>query len=103
MFGWILVIIAVLAILNAEKLPALRQMAEEKFKDGIDAAKVGSKLAKDKIQQVKTDMENKKAEANVVEAEENTPEEIAESMEFMGSFVEDAEKKKTAKKQTKKD
>ena len=40
MFGWILVIIAVLAILNAEKLPALRQMLEEKFKDSVVAAKV---------------------------------------------------------------
>lgn len=98
MFGWLLVIIIVLAIFNAEKLPALRQQMEEKFKNGMVAAKEGSKLAKDKIQKVKTDIESKKAETAKVEPEENTPEEIAESMEFMGTFVQEEEKKKASKK-----
>ena len=98
MFEWLLVIIVVLAVFNAEKLPALKQMLEEKFKDSVDVAKVSSKIAKDKIQKVKSDIENKKNAQVEKEAEENTPEEIAESMEFMGSIVQEHEKKKTAKK-----
>ena len=101
MFGWILVIIIVLAIFNAEKLPALKQLAEEKFKNSVVAAKEGSKLAKDKIQKVKTDIEQKKSTAAKENTEENTPEEIAESMEFMGTFVQEEENKKADKRQTK--
>ena len=56
MLSWIVVIIAVLAIFNAEKLPALRQMMEEKFKDSVVAAKEGSKVAKSKIKKVKVDI-----------------------------------------------
>lgn len=100
MFEWLLVIIVVLAIFNAEKLPALKQMLEEKFKDSVDVAKVSSKIAKDKIQKVKSDIENKKNAQVEKEAEENTPEEIAESMEFMGTFVQEHEQKKSAKKKT---
>ena len=88
MFGWILVIIGVLAIFNAEKLPALRQMMEDKFKDSMVAAKAGSKIAKNKIKQVKADIDSKKnAEPQEKEREENTPEEIEESLQFMGSFI----------------
>lgn len=100
MFEWLLVIIVVLAIFNAEKLPALRQMLEEKFKDSVVAAKEGSKLAKNKIQKVKAEIETKKNAQAEGEKEENTPEEIAESMEFMGTFVQEHEQKKTAKKKT---
>lgn len=86
--GWFLTIVLVLAIFNAEKLPALRQLMEEKLKTSLDAAKEGSKIAKDKIKQVKTDIENKKnASEEPVEAEENTPEEIEESLKFMGDFI----------------
>lgn len=86
--GWFLTIILVLAIFNAEKLPALRQLMEEKLKSSLDAAKEGSKIAKDKIKQVKTDIENKKnAQAEAQESEENTPEEIEESLKFMGDFI----------------
>jgi hypothetical protein len=98
MFEWLLVIIVVVAIFNAEKLPALRQMLEDKFKDSVDVAKVSSKIAKDKIQKVKSDIENKKNSQVEAEVEENTPEEIAESMEFMGAIVQEHEQKKTAKK-----
>ena len=59
-FGWFLIIVGVLAIFNAEKLPALRQMLEEKFKDSVDAAKAGSKTMRDKIEKVKTDIDNRK-------------------------------------------
>ncbi len=96
-FGWFLVFIAVLAVFNAEKLPAIRQMLENKFKDSLEAAKEGSKVAKDKIKQVKTDIENKKAAATNVEQEpeENTPEEIEESLKFMDNII----KEETAKKE----
>ncbi|MBR1600297.1 MAG: hypothetical protein IJ677_01820 [Alphaproteobacteria bacterium] len=87
--GWFLTIVIVLAVFNAEKLPALRQLLEEKLKNSMDAAKEGSKIAKDKIKQVKTDIENKKnaPETQEAEAEENTPEEIEESLKFMGDFI----------------
>lgn len=109
MFGWILVIIGVLAIFNAEKLPALKQMMEDKFKDSMDAAKVGSKIAKNKIKQVKADIDSKKnAEPQEKEREENTPEEIEESLQFMGSFIKKdeaetkAEDKETPQKEAEK-
>jgi hypothetical protein len=109
MFGWILVIIGVLAIFNAEKLPALKQMMEDKFKDSMEAAKVGSKIAKNKIKQVKADIDSKKnAEPQEKEREENTPEEIEESLQFMGSFIKKdeaetkAEDKETPQKDTEK-
>lgn len=90
--GWFVVIVGVLAIFNAEKLPELRALIEEKFKNSIVAAKEGSKLAKDRIKQVKTDMENKKTSADEEdETDENTPEEIAESLKFMGSYLNDKE------------
>lgn len=88
-FGWFVVIVGVLAIFNAEKLPELRALFEEKLKNSMDAAKEGSKLAKDKIKQVKTDMENKKTEAGKKEEDDDveSPEEIEESLKFMGSFL----------------
>lgn len=86
--GWFLTIVLVLAIFNAEKLPALRRLLEEKLKTSMDAAKEGSKIAKDKLKQVKTDIENKKnAPASEQDPEENTPEEIEESLKFMGDFI----------------
>ncbi|MBP5352955.1 MAG: hypothetical protein J6Y91_04240 [Alphaproteobacteria bacterium] len=88
--GWFLVFIFVLAIFNAEKLPALRQMLEAKMKDSVAAAKKGAKKANTKLQQVKTDIENKKnAPAAEKDDEENTPEEIAESLQFMGNYIKD--------------
>lgn len=97
--GWFLTIVLVLAIFNAEKLPALRQILEEKFKTSLEAAKEGSKLAKDKIKQVKTDIENKKnAPAEQKDPEENTPEEIEESLKFMGDFIKDDNSKEVDKK-----
>ena len=105
--GWILTIVFVLAIFNAEKLPALKQLMEEKFKDSLDAAKKGSEIAKDKIKQVKTDIENKKnATANGHDPEENTPEEIEESLKFMGDFIKkdaDNEEKPIEKDEPKED
>ncbi len=95
-FGWFVVIVGVLAIFNAEKLPELRALLEEKFKNSVDVAKEGSKLAKDRIKQVKTEMENKKNTEEKKEAEDNTPEEIEESLKFMGSFINKNQKVKEA-------
>ena len=116
-FGWFLTFLLVVAIFNAEKWPSIRSMLEDKIKDSVDAAKVGSKLASDKIKQVKTDLETKRTTAkNENEAEENTPEEIAESLQFMENYIkpEETEQKiadvsedkvvaKTASKEEKKD
>lgn len=89
-WGWFFAFVGVLAIFNAEKLPALKALMEEKLKISLDVAKEGSKRAKVKIKQVKTDMENKKSAgstSDVEEAEENTPEEIEESLKFMGNYI----------------
>ncbi len=99
-FGWFLIIVGVLAIFNAEKLPALRQMLEEKFKDSVDAAKAGSKTMKDKIEKVKTDIDNRKnAPQAEKEAEENTPEETEEALQFMSSYINKEENKESAVKE----
>ncbi len=94
-FGWFVVIVGVLAIFNAEKLPELRALLEEKFKNSVDVAKEGSKIAKKRIKQVKTEMENKKNAEEKTEAEDNTPEEIEESLKFMGSFINKNKKTKS--------
>lgn len=86
--GWFLTFLLVLAIFNAEKIPELRALLEEKIKDSVDAAKEGSKIASDKIKQVKNDIENKKNAAAVPEeAEENTPEEIDQELQVMAKYV----------------
>ena len=40
-WGWFIVFVGVLAIFNAEKLPAIRKMLEEKFKDSVEALIIG--------------------------------------------------------------
>ena len=87
-FGWFLVFIGVLAIFNAEKLPALRAMLEEKFKGSLDVAKEVSKTTKNKIEKVKTEIDNKKnAPQEIKEPEENTPEETEEALKFMSNYI----------------
>ena len=93
-FGWFLVIVAVIAILNAEKLPAWRKMLEEKLKDSVEAAKVGAEKAKTKMEKVKRDIDAKKNSVKTAEAEENTPEEIEEALKMMGDYVKSDKKKK---------
>ena len=93
-FGWFLVIVAVIAILNAEKLPAWRKMLEEKLKDSVEAAKVGAEKAKTKMEKVKSDIDAKKNSVQTAEAEENTPEEIEEALKMMGDYVKSDKKKK---------
>ena len=87
-FGWFLVIVGVLAIFNAEKLPALRAMLEEKFKGSLDVAKEVSKTTKNKNEKVKTEIDNKKnAPQEIKEPEENTPEETEEALKFMSEYI----------------
>ena len=93
-FGWFLVIVAVIAILNAEKLPAWRKLLEEKLKDSVEAAKVGAEKAKTKMEKVKSDIDAKKNSVKTAEAEENTPEEIEEALKMMGDYVKSDKKKK---------
>ncbi|MBE6451167.1 MAG: hypothetical protein E7016_04300 [Alphaproteobacteria bacterium] len=53
MFGWLLVIILVVAIFNADKLPNLKKTIEEKTKEGVAAVKKGQQKAQEKLAQVK--------------------------------------------------
>ncbi len=53
MLGWILVIVLVVAIFNADKLPELRKTLEAKTQEGLEAVKKGQKKAQEKIAQVK--------------------------------------------------
>ena len=99
-FGWFLVIVGVLAVFNAEKLPALRQLLEEKFKGSLDVAKESSKTVKSKLEQVKTEIDSRKNTPQAGnEPEENTPEETAEALQFMSNYInkknEPAETEKT--------
>jgi Sec-independent protein translocase protein TatA len=87
-FGWFLIIVAVLAIFNAERLPDLQRILEGKFKESLDAANKGKELAKSQIEKAKKNIEAKKnAPATKVEAEENSPEEIEEALKFMSNFT----------------
>ncbi len=96
-FGWFLVIVIVFAVINAEKLPTWRKMLEEKFKDSVEAAKVGAEKAKTKMEKVKSDIDAKKNSVKEVEPEENTQEEIDEALKMMGDYVNADEKKKKKK------
>lgn len=98
-WGWFLVIVGVLAVFNAEKLPALRRLLEEKFKDSVDLAKESSKTIKDKVDKVKSDIDNRKnaVAAKDVEPEENSAEEIEDALQFMKGYVKDGESSEDVK------
>ena len=53
MLGWLLVIILVVAIFNADKLPDLKKAIETKTKEGVEAIKKGQQKAQEKLAQVK--------------------------------------------------
>ncbi|MBQ8870954.1 MAG: hypothetical protein IJ019_06230 [Alphaproteobacteria bacterium] len=53
MLGWLLVIILVVAIFNADKLPDLKKLIETKTKEGVEAVKKGQQKAQEKLAQVK--------------------------------------------------
>lgn len=94
-FEWFLIVLGIAAVFNAEKLPALRVLLEEKLKDSLDAAKTGAQTAKAKMEEVKKDIDAKKnAPAKTAESEENTPEETEEALKFMSNFINEEENKK---------
>ena len=53
MLGWLVVIIVVVAIFNADKLPDLKKAIEAKTKEGVEAMKKGQQKAQEKLAQVK--------------------------------------------------
>jgi len=59
MLGWLLVIIFVVVIFSAHKLPALKNDLKELADRGIEAAKKGKEKAEAKIAEVKRNKENK--------------------------------------------
>ena len=59
MFGWLIVILAVVVIFNADKLPQIKSTIEAKTKEGVEAVKKGAKKAEEKIAQAKTKKEDK--------------------------------------------
>lgn len=59
MLSWLLIILAVVVIFNADKLPQWKQLIEEKTKEGVEAVKKGQKKAQEKIAQAKAKKEDK--------------------------------------------
>ena len=74
MLGWLLVIVVVVAIFNADKLPELKKALEAKTKEGVEAVKKGQQKAQEKLAQVKEKAEKakKEAKAEVEETKEET-------------------------------
>lgn len=59
MLGWLVVILVVVAIFNADKLPQIKSTIEAKTKEGVEAVKKGAKKAEEKIAQAKAKKEDK--------------------------------------------
>ena len=59
MFGWLLVIVFVVLIFSAHKLPALKGDLKELADKGLEVAKKGKEKAEAKIAEVKKNKENK--------------------------------------------
>ncbi len=59
MFGWLLVIVFVVLVFSAHKLPALKGDLKELADKGLEAAKKGKEKAEAKIAEVKKNKENK--------------------------------------------
>ena len=73
MFSWLLVIILVVVIFNADKLPEWKKTIEAKTKEGVEAVKKGQQKAQEKLAQVK-EAKTKKAESKSSATEEETKE-----------------------------
>ena len=73
MFSWLLVIILVVVIFNADKLPDLKKAIEAKTKEGVEAVKKGQQKAQEKLAQVK-EAKTKKTEAKSSETKEEIKE-----------------------------
>lgn len=48
-WGWFLVVVVIIAIFNAGRLPELKALFDEKLNKGIEAAKKGKKEIEEKI------------------------------------------------------
>lgn len=59
MLGWLLVIIFVVVIFSAHKLPALKEDLKELADKGLEVAKKGKEKAEAKIAEAKKNRENK--------------------------------------------
>lgn len=59
-WSWLLVVIIVVAIFSADRLPELKKYLETLSKEGVDAAKKGSKTMQEKIAKVKAEKAVKK-------------------------------------------
>ena len=59
MFGWLLVIVFVVVVFSAHKLPAFKEDLKELAGKGVEAAKKGKEKAEAKIAEVKKNKENK--------------------------------------------
>lgn len=96
-FIWFLIIAGVLAIFNAESLPALGKLLESKLKTSMEAAKTGAQTAKTKIEKVKTEIDARKNSMPKKrdDNDEDSPEETAEALKFMSDYV---DKNKSSKK-----
>jgi len=59
MLTWLLIIICVILIFSADKLPALKSDLKELADKGLEAAKKGKEKAEAKLNEVKKNKENK--------------------------------------------
>ena len=59
MLGWLLVVIFVVVIFSAHKLPAVKDDLKGLADKGIEAAKKGKQKAEEKIAEAKKNKENK--------------------------------------------
>ena len=55
MFSWLLVIILVVVIFNADKLPEWKKAIEAKTKEGVEAVKKGQQKAQETLRSAKND------------------------------------------------
>ena len=69
-WSWVLVIVLVVAIFSADKLPDLKKFIEKSTKDGLEAAKKGAKNVEEKIAKVKAEKEKKNETGKNPEDEE---------------------------------
>ncbi len=60
-WSWVLVIVLVVAIFSADRLPDLKKFIEKSTKDGLEAAIKGAKNVEEKIAKAKAEKEKKKA------------------------------------------
>lgn len=63
-WGWFLVVVLVVAIFSADRLPELKKFIESKTKESVDAVKKGTKNVEEKIAKAKMEKKNKNNESD---------------------------------------